>query len=397
LTMKESSQRTLNKSSAFAYENERGAMKSLCNFFAIGLAGGLGLGDLNARADLEVSTSVSIHAQDDFYAPLSAHGAWIEVGSYGRCWRPASVAVEWRPYCEGHWVWTDCGWYWASDEPWGWACYHYGYWVRDPVQAWIWVPGVEWGPAWVSWRVGGGYIGWAPLPPPHVSVAVAFGGPAFVFVETTRFHEPVQPSRVIVNNTTIINRTTVINNIKRETRTVGAAGPQKVVVNEGPGVDVVQKATGDKVKRVSIQEAASQTPAPPELTRGRNEPRSTPKPSVAPLEQPRLTPERTVTPDEKLEPAAKGTVPDAGKKPGKEKRFVAPSEEPKSGPEYKSPPGEKRKRGSYEKTEIFTGAGDRGACRLSHAAAARATAWVAGSTTARPASSVIAERTSESL
>jgi hypothetical protein len=260
-------------------------MKSLCNCFAIGLVGGLGIGALSARADLEVSASVSIHAQADFYAPLSTHGAWIEVGSYGRCWRPAGVAVEWRPYCEGHWVWTDCGWYWASDEPWGWACYHYGSWVFDPVHAWIWVPGVEWGPAWVSWRVGGGYIGWAPLPPPHVTVAVA--GPQFVFVETSRFHEPLRPSTVVVNSTTIINQTTVINNIKRETRTVGGAGPQKVVVNEGPGLDVVQKATGKQVKAVPIQEAARQTPAPPEVTRGKHEPRSNAKPSVALPEQPK--------------------------------------------------------------------------------------------------------------
>jgi hypothetical protein len=315
-------------------------MKALRNCFAVGLVGGLGLGVLDARADLEVSASVSIHAQADFYAPLSTHGAWIEVGSYGRCWRPASVAVEWRPYCEGHWVWTDCGWYWASDEPWGWACYHYGYWVFDPVQAWIWVPGVEWGPAWVSWRVGGGYIGWAPLPPPHVTVAVA--GPQFVFVETGRFHEPVRPSSVIVNTTTIINKTTVINNIKHETRTVGGAGPQKVVVNEGPGLDVVSKASGKQVKAVPIQVAARQTPAPPEVTRGKNEPRSNAKPSVAPPEQPQSGPERKAVPNEKTGPPTKRTAPDARKRPGGEKSFVAPSREPKPVPERKSPPNEKR-------------------------------------------------------
>src|SRR2546426_7680508 len=43
---------------------------------------------------LEVSAAVQIHARADFYAPLETHGAWIEVGSYGRCWRPTSVAVE---------------------------------------------------------------------------------------------------------------------------------------------------------------------------------------------------------------------------------------------------------------------------------------------------------------
>jgi len=30
---------------------------------------------------------------------------------------------------------------------------------------WLWIPGSDWGPAWVSWRSGEGYYGWAPLGP----------------------------------------------------------------------------------------------------------------------------------------------------------------------------------------------------------------------------------------
>jgi hypothetical protein len=167
-------------------------------------------------------------------------------------------------------------------------------------------------------------------------------GPQFVFVETGRFHDPVRPSSVIVNNTTIINKTTVINNIKHETRTVGGAGPQQVVVNEGPGLDVVQKATGKQVKAVPIQVAAQQTPAPPEVTRGKNEPRSNAKPSVAPSEQPQSAPRRKAVPSEKTGPPTERTAPDADKKTGKEKPSLAPSREPKPGPEHKSRPSENR-------------------------------------------------------
>ena len=71
-------------------------------------------------ADLEVGASVQIHAKAEFDAPLAAHGNWVQVGPYGRCWRPARVGLEWRPYCSGEWVWTDCGWYWSADEPWAW-------------------------------------------------------------------------------------------------------------------------------------------------------------------------------------------------------------------------------------------------------------------------------------
>src|SRR5213592_3500961 len=174
-------------------------MKATLNSLLAGLLGMANLAVFNASAELEVSASVSIHAAADFYAPLTPDGVWVEVGSHGRCWRPSHVAVGWRPYCDGHWEWTDCGWYWVSDEPWAWACYHYGSWVYD-AGGWFWVPGVEWAPAWVSWRVGGGHIGWALIGPRGVIVAPSL----FVFVDGPRFHERIRPNTVIVNNTTII-------------------------------------------------------------------------------------------------------------------------------------------------------------------------------------------------
>ncbi|HWW02278.1 MAG TPA: DUF6600 domain-containing protein [Candidatus Acidoferrum sp.] len=244
----------------------------LCGF---GLVGALSLTAFSARADLEVSASVGVHATADFYAPLSADGAWVEVGSYGRCWRPAGITAEWRPYCSGNWVWTDCGWYWASDEPWAWACYHYGWWSCDPTYGWVWVPGVEWAPAWVTWRVGGGYIGWAPLAPHGVRIS----GPQFVFVQEARFSEPLRPGLVVANNTTIFGKTTVVNNVKRETRSFGGGAGGKVVINEGPGLGAIEKASGRKVRQVPIQEAARQAAAPARMSPGAR--------GVVPSESPR--------------------------------------------------------------------------------------------------------------
>jgi len=70
-----------------------------------------------------------------------------------------------RPYSDGYWAYTDVGWTWVSYEDFGWATYHYGRWTRLRDRGWFWVPGREWGPAWFSWRTGGDYVGWAPLPP----------------------------------------------------------------------------------------------------------------------------------------------------------------------------------------------------------------------------------------
>ena len=100
-----------------------------------------------------------------FYDSLGSQGTWIQSSDYGYVWQPDVNDPDWAPYTEGHWVYTDDGWTWVSDEPWGWATYHYGRWVNLNGTGWCWVPGYTWAPAWVSWRYGGGYCGWAPLPP----------------------------------------------------------------------------------------------------------------------------------------------------------------------------------------------------------------------------------------
>ncbi len=231
-----------------------------------GFSASLSLLCMSASADLEVSASVQIHARADFEAPLTVHGTWVAVGSYGRCWRPAHVAVEWRPYGCGEWVWTDCGWYWASEEPWAWACYHYGRWVFDPHEGWVWVPDVEWAPAWVSWRVGGGYIGWAPLAPPGLFIMHRSAPEHFVFVGAARFGEPIRPSAIMVKNSMIISKTVDMGGVKCESRNLGS-GSQKVFVNSGPSVEMVQKASGKSFRMVSVRDASRNTRAPETLTR----------------------------------------------------------------------------------------------------------------------------------
>lgn len=100
-----------------------------------------------------------------FYGELAPYGDWIEITPYGWVWTPWDVPVGWRPYTLGHWVSTRHGWTWVSDWPWGWAPFHYGRWAWHPGRGWMWIPGRDWAPAWVAWRHGSGWIGWAPLPP----------------------------------------------------------------------------------------------------------------------------------------------------------------------------------------------------------------------------------------
>ena len=100
-----------------------------------------------------------------FYDQLGDQGTWVQTDDYGYVFQPNVTDPNWAPYSDGHWVYTDVGWTWVSDEPWGWATYHYGRWANIDGTGWVWIPGYQWAPAWVSWRYGGGYCGWAPLPP----------------------------------------------------------------------------------------------------------------------------------------------------------------------------------------------------------------------------------------
>jgi hypothetical protein len=96
---------------------------------------------------------------------LDPYGAWYESAQFGVVWRPG-VGVGWQPYYQGHWIWTTYGWMWVSYDPFGWATYHYGNWWMDPMLGWVWVPGYQWSACPVDWYDGGGWIGWAPVPPP---------------------------------------------------------------------------------------------------------------------------------------------------------------------------------------------------------------------------------------
>lgn len=131
---------------------------------------------------------------------------------------------------------------------------------------WVWVPGVEWAPAWVSWRVGGGYIGWAPLPPHGVFFAAHPRDEAFVFIGEAKFGGPIHPGTVVVKDTVVFKKTTPMGNLRAESRMV-AGSTQKVMVNNGPGIERVQKTTGKSFAPVPIHIAASRAVPPAKNTR----------------------------------------------------------------------------------------------------------------------------------
>jgi len=115
------------------------------------------------------------------------------------------------------------------------------------------VPHTQWAPAWVSWRQGAGYVGWAPLPPSARIDArgivevheTAIAPRAFVFVSEQRLLEPVRHTTVIVNNTTVINQTVNITKVQVVNKTV---------INEGPRPEIIERKSGRKIEAVPVRE-----------------------------------------------------------------------------------------------------------------------------------------------
>ncbi|MDI6853633.1 MAG: hypothetical protein QME75_08545 [Deltaproteobacteria bacterium] len=121
-----------------------------------------------------------------FYDELSPHGNWVDYDKYGPVWYPNNVEEDWRPYINGRWTPSEQGYMFETDEPWGWATYHYGNWMPTEDYGWVWSPGRTWYPNTVAWRnspedapVDTSYIGWAPIPPPNYTPPPAYADPGY--------------------------------------------------------------------------------------------------------------------------------------------------------------------------------------------------------------------------
>ena len=239
---------------------------------------------VTAQAAATVSAETPLHAAKQptasystFHNKLEPYGAWRETSNYGFVWQPneAERSRSWRPYTNGRWVYTDAGWTWVSEEPFGWATYHYGRWTRLRNIGWVWLPGEEWAPAWVSWRKGNDYIGWAPLPPEArfdrragiqnwADSYYDIGPEQYCFVPTNEFGARrvetvlVPPTR----NVTIVAQTTNVTNITYNNVTI---------VNQGPSYDEVRARARQPVERLRLERQTSidiETDTPKSVIRG---------------------------------------------------------------------------------------------------------------------------------
>jgi hypothetical protein len=217
----------------------------------------------NARITISIQT---------FYDQLSPYGDWIYTGDYGYVWRPYFDNPEsFRPYSSnGNWVYTTYGWTWVSDYNWGWATFHYGRWNFDDYLGWLWIPGDEWAPAWVTWGSYNNYWGWAPM------------GPNIYAQNNSNWYAPdswwtfVSFNQFCSSNwnSYIYTRPIHVTNITHITNIYVNRGKNNSWYN-GPRVTDVEKYSKNKVRRVEITESQR-----PENTGVRNDRLSVYRPAV---------------------------------------------------------------------------------------------------------------------
>lgn len=186
-----------------------------------------------------------------FYDELAPYGDWLYTPEYGYVWRPYFDQPEYfRPYSSnGNWVFTDYGWTWVSDYRWGWAPFHYGRWYMDDYLGWMWIPGLEWAPAWVTWGSYNDYWGWAPLGPEiYVNVNFNWMAPDFwwTFVPCRHFYSHNWRNYVYdrpVHVTNIVNITNIYvdNNDRRSNNWF-----------RGPAVNEVERYGRTRVRRMDV-------------------------------------------------------------------------------------------------------------------------------------------------
>jgi len=188
-----------------------------------------------------------------FYDQLAPYGEWVDDPEYGFVWLP-DAGPNFMPYSSnGYWVMTKYGNTWVSNYEWGWAPFHYGRWFHTDYYGWAWVPDYEWGPAWVTWRSGDGYYGWAPLGP-RMSIAVNVRIPSFhwVFVPNRYITSPYLHRYYVShrNQVRIYNRTTIINNVY-------VINSKKYV--SGPARRDIERSTGSRVSVRAINNSSQPT------------------------------------------------------------------------------------------------------------------------------------------
>lgn len=156
-------------------------------------------------------------------AELGPHGSWLTLEPFGRVWSPSAVEADWRPYSAGEWAYRSGDWTWRSSFAWGDIPFHYGRWLEDQSEGWVWVPGYDYAPAWVLWDSEDDVVTWAPMPPTAGDVVATLLPESWMYAPADRF----RTDRVTVRDGQVVAvaATTAAVSVRPPSRTIVVSSP----------------------------------------------------------------------------------------------------------------------------------------------------------------------------
>jgi hypothetical protein len=174
----------------------------------------------------------------DYYEELRRHGEWILVSPYGKLWHPnlREVGKDFVPYLTGgQWERTPRGWSFEARWPWSEHVFHHGRWLWTQDFDWLWSLDEREGLAYVDWRAGSEWIGWAPQPPQAPRAGAPLPEQKWVYVKAKHFAQDEVAKYVVGHEEAL--------------KAANLTEPVPVGPFSGPGVDYVA-AQGGLVQEV---------------------------------------------------------------------------------------------------------------------------------------------------
>jgi hypothetical protein len=145
---------------------------------------------------------------------------------------------------------------WMPSESWGWATTHYGRWFNSKEHGWVWMPGYQWSPSWVQWRVSDDYVGWVGLSPKakwksetginSANYKYKNNSEDWVFVSKENFLNDVSSSNAVskTQNQSLVTNSNQVLEVKS-----GDNG----LVHSGPELNDIEKRTNRTIKPRAIK------------------------------------------------------------------------------------------------------------------------------------------------
>jgi len=190
------------------------------------------------------------------FQELRSRGAWTQNEGGTWVWQPRGVKADWSPFARGTWVVTGEGWFWLSEDPWGWATSHYGRWDWREKAGWFWLPDRDWSAAWATWRQGEEGIGWRPAASGNEGAGAQMEG--WTFLPWSNISRALIPRSTTGGGSRVMNtlEAIVASSATAVAATTDLLAKTRAATGSGPDRSLIESKTGRRLVPCKIVDSA---------------------------------------------------------------------------------------------------------------------------------------------